>query len=342
MRQRYCQQKFKQQFNTQTRYTDDQWQPLWLWKRHNTEQQHNLNSFTGVWGGQFHIHQIVMIYDQKCTIVPGLDLLQATILEIQYSHEPQRCLVKLEYDQTELYAESSAIFQMPFQGLEDDDMDHDKPACLKRIKSMKSNPSFIMNNNKLTALSEYLDDQQSEDGSESEAGEEDEEEGFSKTNSKSITLVITPATRKQRQRHSWLQKPTQKAVEQQSTKQSSVLGTANDISSDPIAQKPRMSSKQTTYLFTGPNLKSSLGGSWILNTRVLLSLLLLSILGGRLLRSPTQSIAGDSEHLVHLILVVIRVAIKFRHAKQDDGFFGSSNIKDTFGHWDWLWPYMVP
>ncbi|CAF1560836.1 unnamed protein product [Didymodactylos carnosus] len=66
--------------------------------------------------------------------------------------------------------------------------------------------------------------------------------------------------RKQQQRHSWLQKPTQKAVEQQSTKQSSVLGTTNDISSDPIAQKPRMPSKQTTYLFTGPNLKSSLGG----------------------------------------------------------------------------------
>ncbi|CAF1086828.1 unnamed protein product [Didymodactylos carnosus] len=92
---------------------------------------------------------------------------RSPLLEQQYSHESQRCLVKLEYDQTELYAESSAIFQMPFQGLEDDDMDHDKPACLKRIKSMKSNPSFIMNNNKLTALSEYLDDQQSEDGSES-------------------------------------------------------------------------------------------------------------------------------------------------------------------------------
>ncbi|CAF1505985.1 unnamed protein product, partial [Didymodactylos carnosus] len=66
----------------------------------------------------------------------------------------------------------------------------------------------------LIALSEYLDDQQSEDGSESycntdldelyvdpfdsrytssEAGEEDEE-GFSKTNFQSITSVITPAT----------------------------------------------------------------------------------------------------------------------------------------------------
>ncbi|CAF1504037.1 unnamed protein product, partial [Didymodactylos carnosus] len=68
---------------------------------------------------------------------------------------------------------------------------------------------------KLRALSEYLDDQQSEDGSESycdtdldelyvdpfdsrytssEAGEEDEEEGFSKTNSQSITSVITIGT----------------------------------------------------------------------------------------------------------------------------------------------------
>ncbi|CAF1586448.1 unnamed protein product, partial [Didymodactylos carnosus] len=120
-----------------------------------------------VWGGQFHIYQIVMIYDQKCTIVPGIEFLQATILEIQFSPEPQRCLVKLDYDQTELYVESSAIFQMLFQGLEDDDIDHDKLACLKRIKSIKINPSFIMNNNKLIALSEYLDDQQSEDGSES-------------------------------------------------------------------------------------------------------------------------------------------------------------------------------
>ncbi|CAF0769477.1 unnamed protein product [Didymodactylos carnosus] len=120
-----------------------------------------------VWDAQFHIHQIVMVYDQKCTIFPGIDFLQATILEMQFIHEAQRCLMKLDCDQTELYVESSAIFQMPFQGLEDDDMDHDKLACLKRIKSMKSNPSFIINNNELIALSEYLDDQQSEDGSES-------------------------------------------------------------------------------------------------------------------------------------------------------------------------------
>ncbi|CAF0851164.1 unnamed protein product [Didymodactylos carnosus] len=87
--------------------------------------------------------------------------------KIQFSPEPQRCLVKLDYDQTELYVQSSAIFQMPFQGLGDDDMDHDKLACLKRIKSMKINPAFIMNNNKLIILSEYLNDQQSEDRSES-------------------------------------------------------------------------------------------------------------------------------------------------------------------------------
>ncbi|CAF1218793.1 unnamed protein product [Didymodactylos carnosus] len=161
------------------------------------------------------------------------------IVTQQYSHESQRCLVKLEYDQTELYAESSAIFQMPFQGLEDDDMDHDKLACLKRIKSMKSNPSFIMNNNKLITLSEYLDDQQSEDRSESycdtdldesyvdpfnsrytssEAGEEDEEEGFSKTNSKSITLVITPATVRKHYQHvrdfgCYLQNKSQRFIE---------------------------------------------------------------------------------------------------------------------------------
>ncbi|CAF1068606.1 unnamed protein product [Didymodactylos carnosus] len=93
--------------------------------------------------------------------------------------------------------------------------------------------------------------------------------------------------RKQQQRHSWLQKPTQTAVEQQSTKQSSVLG-------------------------------------------------------GRLLRRLILSIAGDSEHLIQLIVAIIRVGIKVRHAKQDGGLFGYTNIEDTSGHWDWLWPYMVP
>ncbi|CAF1309107.1 unnamed protein product [Didymodactylos carnosus] len=85
-----------------------------------------------------------------------------------------------------------------------------------------------------------------------------------------------------------------------------------------------------------PNLKSSLGGSWILNTWVLLPLLLLSVLGGRLLRRPIQSIAGDSEHLIQLIVAIIRVGIKVRHAKQDGGLFGYTNIEDTSGHWEWL------
>ncbi|CAF1560821.1 unnamed protein product [Didymodactylos carnosus] len=133
-------------------------------------QGYYAESTQDIWGGQFHIHQIVMVYDQKCTIVPGIDFLQATILEIQYSHEPQRCLVKLNYEQTELYVDSSAIFQMPFQGLEDDDMDHDKLACLKHEL--------------------YVDPFDSR----YTASEADEEEGFSKTNSQSITSVITPAT----------------------------------------------------------------------------------------------------------------------------------------------------
>ncbi|CAF4595350.1 unnamed protein product [Didymodactylos carnosus] len=55
---------------------------------------------------------------------------------------------------------------MPFQGLEDDDMDNDKLACLKRIQSMEINPLSVVNNNNLKALSEYLDDQQTKDGSE--------------------------------------------------------------------------------------------------------------------------------------------------------------------------------
>ncbi|CAF1151363.1 unnamed protein product [Didymodactylos carnosus] len=155
-------------------------------------------------------------------------------------------------------------------------------------------------------------------------------------------LLKPQVQNRKQQQHSWLQRPTQKAVKQRSTKQPSFLGTTNDIRSDPIAEKPQTSSKPTPYSFSEPKLKSSVGGSWILNTWVLLSLLLLSMLGGRLLRRPTQSIAGDSEHLVQLIVAVIRVGIQFTHAKQHDGLFGSSKIEDTSGHWDWLRPYMVP
>ncbi|CAF0900945.1 unnamed protein product [Didymodactylos carnosus] len=180
MRQRYYQQQIKQQSNRKPRYTDDEWQPLWLWNPCHTKQQrsttkekshsslrseeHNLHSFTGVSGGTFHINQIVMIYDQKCTRIRDIDFLQATVLELD--HQQQRCLVKFNYNQLNDYARFDEVFQIPFQGLEDDDMDNDKLACLKRIQSMEINPSSIINNNNLKALSEYLDDQKSEDGSE--------------------------------------------------------------------------------------------------------------------------------------------------------------------------------
>ncbi|CAF1588061.1 unnamed protein product, partial [Didymodactylos carnosus] len=135
---------------------NDEQQPLWLWNPCHTQQQrsatkekshsslkseeHNLHSFTGVWDGTFHINQIVMIYDQKCTTIRGADFLQATVLEL----DQQRCLVKFNYNQLSDYAGFDEVFQMPFQGLEDDDMDNDKLACLKRIQSMEINPLSVV------------------------------------------------------------------------------------------------------------------------------------------------------------------------------------------------------
>ncbi|CAF0985000.1 unnamed protein product [Didymodactylos carnosus] len=74
--------------------------------------------------------------------------------------------MKLKWVILSVYAGFDEVFQMPFQGLEDDDMDNDKLACLKRIQSMEINPLSVVNNNNLKALSEYLDDQQTKDGSE--------------------------------------------------------------------------------------------------------------------------------------------------------------------------------
>ncbi|CAF1342636.1 unnamed protein product [Didymodactylos carnosus] len=133
-------------------------------KKRNSYIAPRLATNQGVWGGIFHINQIVMIYDQKCTRIRGVDFSQATVLELD--HQQQRCLVKFNYNQLSDYAGFYEVFQMPFQGLEDDDMDNDKLACLKRIQSMEINPSSIMNNNSLKALLEYLDYQQSEYGSE--------------------------------------------------------------------------------------------------------------------------------------------------------------------------------
>ncbi|CAF0908428.1 unnamed protein product [Didymodactylos carnosus] len=153
-----------------------------------------------------------MVYDRKCTIVSGMYFLQATILEIQFSHEPEYCLVKLDYNHTELYVESSAIFQMPFEGLEDDDMDNDKLVRLKCIQSLINNPSSIRADDKLITQLDRSDGRysytQSETGSDEQfpehyidpfdrrynSSDDDDEEEYSATHSQPTTPGITLAT----------------------------------------------------------------------------------------------------------------------------------------------------
>ncbi|CAF1291948.1 unnamed protein product, partial [Didymodactylos carnosus] len=52
--------------------------------------------------------------------------------------------MKLKWVILSVYAGFDEVFQMPFQGLEDDDMDNDKLACLKRIQSMEINPLSVV------------------------------------------------------------------------------------------------------------------------------------------------------------------------------------------------------
>ncbi|CAF0862724.1 unnamed protein product [Didymodactylos carnosus] len=175
--------------------------------RQQQPQQHSLNSFTGVWGEQFHIHQMVMIYDQKYARVPSVDFLQETIFKLD--QQQRECLVKFDYNQLSGYVAFDDVFQMSFQGLEDDDMDHDKLACLKRIQSMEIHPSPVMKNNSLIVQSKHLNDQRSTDGSEwidlreiydhpfdsrYNSSEDDDEEEYSKANFQPIIPIVTPAT----------------------------------------------------------------------------------------------------------------------------------------------------